>query len=818
MIKEKMIIKVGCVAVFFSSPLSTIYANPLEKQREEGVALVRTGNVENGLNLLRNLLEENPKNQKLLADYLTLSYENSTFSQADEKYINNIQIETFPVYAQLSLVKILRDNRKFSEAESYVHSFNRVKQNNNWQVWVAVLQAEAGKNDEAKKSLANLKLTDFNHDYLALVSYAYRTLNMPIEALSTAELSLKKGYSTSGIEQYTLALLQSGDYVKTQEVIKKYNLSEKFPNIIVNAKLKEFTQRIKDAEDFYKSTLILTDSDRAYEKLDQVILEMEQYESQLPNQADLKRHFYYDYMYALELRNRNKQVIDQVKKLDLAEQEMPAYARDVLARAYIKDKQPKKAEALYRSLFKEKNYADFTVYSGLYYALIEQEKFKQADQLIAEMDKALPTFQYSEAKGVDRTTHEQRQEYLTLKGLHYAYRNEHDKAEKYFTDLISKAPNNSAYQHSLALVKLWREQPEKSNDILAQYNGLEGIDQSILINQMQNAQALGNIADWKHKNEFMMEFNPNDTGVIKSKQELDDRNRFSIQHQSLFSKSKSDNPEILNQLKGSKEREHATRINSPWVKNNYRMFVEHDQRWSEYGNRKVEDQNIAIGLEWASNRKLAEVMLTQSLDGDRFGVDAKWSQWLNDHWQYNFGIDTQASIPLQAIKAGREGQSYTAGINWQKNESRKIGSQYQFTDIDDGNERHELGAYFKQRIQQSPHHITNMTLSGYYGKNKDVQVDYFNPKENSSIELKFDHDWVTWRDYDQNFTQHFEASAGSYSQNDYASKAIYNVFYGHDWQLSRTWKLNYGIGWGIHPYDGDDEKRTYGVVGFEGIF
>ncbi len=106
----------------------------------------------------------------------------------------------------------------------------------------------------------------------------------------------------------------------------------------------------------------------------------------------------------------------------------------------MKLQQPAKAEPLYLSLFKEKNYVDYSVYAGLYYAYIEQEKFKQANQLIQEMDKTLPTFSYSDAKGVERTTHSDRLGYLSLKGLNYAYRNQHAKAEQYFQDWLNMHP------------------------------------------------------------------------------------------------------------------------------------------------------------------------------------------------------------------------------------------------------------------------------------------------------------------------------------------------------------------------------------------
>ena len=91
------------------------------------------------------------------------------------------------------------------------------------------------------------------------------------------------------------------------------------------------------------------------------------------------------------------------------------------------------------------------------FCLHEQEKFDEANKLIQEMDHLLPTFRYSAAKGVDKTTHEDRAEYLDLKGLNYAYRNEQAKAERYFQDLVAKAPNNIGYQNNLATVQRWRE-------------------------------------------------------------------------------------------------------------------------------------------------------------------------------------------------------------------------------------------------------------------------------------------------------------------------------------------------------------------------
>ncbi|MEG1091157.1 MAG: poly-beta-1,6 N-acetyl-D-glucosamine export porin PgaA [Acinetobacter sp.] len=803
-----------------TSPITYLKAaDNIDQLREASVVLIRTGQVEQGLDQLRTLLTQQPQNQKLIADYIVSAQAHQKLTVADLGYLQNVDVQHFPEYAWLSVIKGQRDLKQFPTAAKWAEVFYQQSQQQQWLVWQGVLRAEAGQSAQAKQKLAQIKQDQLSPDYLAQMSYAYRVLNMPVEALETAELALSKQKSNIDIqEQYVLALMANSDYAQAEQYISSHGLSGARPNLAHSVKLNEFSQRIQNA---IQSQRMLTYRDQgmlAYNKLDQVIAEMQRYEAELPADQAIRRKFYYEYAYALNARQASKQTLAELQKVNLPILEMPAYVRHAAADSYLKLRQPKQAEVYYRSLLLEKNYPNYDVYAGLYYSLIEQEKFKQADQLIVQMDHLLPTFSYSAAKGVNRSTHDDRLEYLGLKGLNYAYRNEHAKAEQYFEQLLAQAPNNVSYQNDLAMIQRWREKPELSETNLSQLNGVEPIDQATRINHMQNSQALGNIQAWKAQNADLMQRMPLDTGVQLSRKELNDRNRPTIQHQTTISRSKSDSRDVLDQLKGSRERDHQTRLNSPWFYDNYRAYATHDYRWSDFDDGEVDDSRIGLGLEWASNRKYASLALSQATDGDRFGAELQWSQWLNDHWNYHLGYNSQANIPLQAVKRGFEGQSYAVGVDWQQNESRKAGATYQLTDIDDGNTRQEAAAYFMQQIYQAPHHITQATLRGYYGQNDDIAVDYFNPESNYSLEVGLAHDWMTWRNYDRHFSQHFEASVGTYKQKDYSAEAIYNIYYQHDWQLSRTWKLNYGIGWGVHPYDGDSEERTYGVIGFEGRF
>ncbi|OTG98200.1 poly-beta-1,6 N-acetyl-D-glucosamine export porin PgaA [Acinetobacter sp. ANC 4654] len=815
------ILTLSCGTLLFSTLLhAELLYKDSAPQREEIVSLIKQGQVDVGLQKLRQLLMQQPDDQKLIADFVVIAYENKKFVESDVKYLNGIQITQFPEYGKVNVIKALRDLKKFELAEQWAKKFAETDQNQMWGVWIGVLQAEAGKTLESKETLAPLDINYIDPDYLAQLAYAYRMLDMPIEALNAASLAVEKNPNSSTQEQYVLALMANADYAKAEKYIQDNEVLRKQPQLRASAKISEFTQRIQNAVQYYK---VLTYRDRgnvAYRQLNQVLADMAKFESQLPNDQNIRRQFYYEYIYALNERNLSGKVLEQIPKVGIPIDKMPPYVRQSIADAYLKDRKPKLAEALYKNLLKEKNYQTYEIYSGLYYALIEQEKYKEANQLILAMDKLLPTFQYSNAKGVDRVTHDDRIEYIALVGLNYVYRHEYAKAEAYFEDLVAKAPNNIIYQNHLAEVQRWREQPQRSEETLALWDGVEPVDQAIRINNLQNMQALGHIPEWRKLNAYLMEAMPGDSGVVKSKKELDDRDRASIQHMSTFSKSDSDNTALLNRLKGSREQDNLTRINSPWFYDTFRTYVDHSLRSADYTEGKIDDQRVGLGLEWESHRKAANILLSQSVDGgnDRFGVELNWSQWLGDHLQYVLGFNSQADIPLQAIKKGNEGKSYIVGLNLQKNESQEAGAAYQLTDIDDGNTRHEITGYVKQRVFAAPHNITSVTLGGYYGQNDNVLVDYFNPKESYSVEMILQHDWITWRRHDKNFTQHFEAAIGTFRQTSFPSEMIYNVFYQHDWQLSRTWNLNYGIGWGTHPYDGEDEKRTYATLGFKGNF
>lgn len=808
-----------CVfSLVYILPLN-LYAAQVDELREQAIHTYKTGQTQQAILKLDQLLNKYPHDQKLLADYLVvMSSEKKdllTFSQ----HLANINYVTFPEYGQLPLIRNLRDFKHFKDAIEWSNKFN-IHKTSDGQILLAVLYAEAQDPVNAKVHLTSIKNKNLTAEQFVQIAYAYRLINSPVDALSVIEQAYQQQPNSFAVlQEYSYDLAAVGSYKKAQQLLLASDKNAQTEALQHWLKVSEFSQRVNNAVTRYKylNREGMSDSE-GFAELDAVLKQGEQIQPLIqPSDSNYLR-FHYDYLYALDFRGRSRTVLDEFTKLNVPLEKLPAYVRHAIADSYLAERQPQQAELAFKTLLTEKNYSDMTVYTGLYYSYIEQEKYKQAEQLLNDVDRLIPTYKYSQAKGVDKSSHPDRDDYIALQGMHLAYANHLDKSEKHFQKQVDLAPANQGLINNLARVERWRDKPLQAKQTIDRLNGLTPVAKDTRINQMQNAQALGNIPEWRKSTESLLQYYPEDSGVVKSRKELDDRDRATISHSTTWGQSKAEKSDSVSGQNGLKDREIETRINSPWIKDNYRLFAWHQDRYGEYRFGDVHDQRYGVGAEWQENRKALSAILSQSTDGGQAGVRLDWSQWLNDHWQYQLQYDSQANIPLQAIDAGEDGQAYRAALTWQKDESRQIGASYGLTDISDGNKQQEFSTFWRERLFDAPHHITYGTVRGFYGSNSQDETAYFSPSNHYSAELNLSHDWVTWREYERSFKQHFEAGVGLYKQADYSARPTYSLQYQHQWQLSRTWQLNYGVGWQYHPYDGHDEQHTYGIFGFEGRF
>jgi hypothetical protein len=87
------------------------------------------------------------------------------------------------------LIRALRDLKQLDLAQYYAQQFNQRHFSNDIQLLLGIIQAES-KNAQQQASLKSIDSKSLSAEQLAQLAYAYRLLNMPVEALQAANLAI----------------------------------------------------------------------------------------------------------------------------------------------------------------------------------------------------------------------------------------------------------------------------------------------------------------------------------------------------------------------------------------------------------------------------------------------------------------------------------------------------------------------------------------------------------------------------------------------------------------------------------------------------
>ncbi|WP_280542119.1 poly-beta-1,6 N-acetyl-D-glucosamine export porin PgaA [Chromohalobacter sp. 11-W] len=529
--------------------------------------------------------------------------------------------------------------------------------------------------------------------------------------------------------------------------------------------------------------------------------------------SEARRRTRFDRLVVLRQLRRFDDVIDDYESLRRASVTLPTYAQAPVADAYLARQRPEKAAALYRQVLDAGSPAPLAVKTGYYYALIESEDYEGAKQQLARLDDRTPTWRYRENQTASPVPNWERSEIDRLRVRDAAYRNHEEVALERATTLYRAAPRNTDVINALATTQRargWYRQAQATTELAKAY---APDDKATRLNIAENAQDLEAFPRWQATSEALAEQFPSDSAVRRNRLEWLDRQHFSIEGQGSFGRSHGGNA-----VNGSQDGDYQLRLNSPWSEGGYRIYAEQSYQWGDYdeGAERHSRQSLGVERQWLRRHWWAALSGEQL--NDHLGLELGWSQWLGDHWQYQLRTQTQSpETPLRAERDDLDGRLYQTQVTWRQNESRDATLTLSALDISDGNLRSDVAVDLTQRVQASAHHQTRLIGSLSAEHNRDVEADYYNPEGQRMAGITLEHDWLTWRRYDRSLTQNLSLGAASEWESGYGGAPGYEVSYGHTWQLTRTWSINYGIGWESHAYEGEREKRWYGQFGFEGV-
>jgi biofilm PGA synthesis protein PgaA len=734
---------------------------------------------------------------------------NEEIAQLTEQHLIH-QVED---YAYIPWSSALRDTHRLSDAQRILKPV-KDRIGAKAQILYAMISAES---NQPKEALASLPLTNnkLDVDDYAHMAYVYRLVGQPIDALHMSlRARAKKPDLTLAIQESVFALSDlSSPYAAEQLATQQPNdfSAETLSRLHVNVT----AQNLRDAIAERERLESLNNASIRNQPLDAVLLDIQKNITEIPAQNPQHLRSLYDQVYALRTRERMFDAIDAYERLPASATQVPDYVKRAAADAYLATHKPQIAAKIYQSLLLHST--DVPLFLGYYNALIDSEHYDQASAVLTKAERITPKFRTSQAIGGDRLPNWERLDLDQASAMNDAYCNHLDKAEQKFAELSAHAPRNSGILNNYATVLGWRSLPETADQTLAIAVAYDPNDAAIRLGIANNAQDLDQIPRWRSAILPLEHDFPDDVSVQKNYAALMDRNSPSITSDLSIGKSSGGNN--INDVNGSRDRDWQTRINTPWILDDWRGFVQQDSRSSELQSVNVQDNRGGVGVEWSDNRKDARILVSGQTAANHVGVTGDWSQWLNDHWQYTLNGSTNSmDIPLQALEAGLSAKNLGGSINWQQNESLSAHLNLGWMGISDGNNRLDESVGMSQRILAGAHYMTTLGLDVYHESNSQLGGNYFNPARSTGESVSLQHQWITWRTYQHSLTQNFKLSAGLNTESGYGSDPTVDLSYQHVWQFSRTWSLNYGVTWGSHVYDGQREGRVAGVMGFGGVF
>ena len=550
-----------------------------------------------------------------------------------------------------------------------------------------------------------------------------------------------------------------------------------------------------------------------YRPLEKVLAELDANLKVFPAGSRARERTLRDRVYVLRELDRMHECLAAYAKLQGDPKAEPEYVQRAAADAYLETRQPERAAKMYAAIIGNNPKVEVDVYISWYYALIESEHYRQAGRLLARINRTTPLWI---ARG--KEPREPNYEFLgvdQLNVLDKAYRRHEKQAQALARADYRHAPRNSDLYNLYATVLRWRGWPleaERWVDMAAAYAPKA---RATRINRADDARDLERYDQWRDWIVPLAREFPKDTNVARSLAEYNDRHHASMSAEYTLGHSGSNAP-----ITGKRDQSLQMRVNSPWSSGGWRAYAAEDYRWGAYDGGNTSISRLGVGGEWRWARKHAWAELSQSrLSGQDLGVELGWSQWLGDHWRYQLGVNSfSPDTPLRATREGLRGRSAQAQLAWRGSESTDASLSVSRMKISDGNRRVDIAADVGRRVQASAHHLTRITLQASAERNDVIpNVPYFNPERTHAVGIRVEHDWITWRRYARSFTQRFVVTGASEWQKNYGSAAGVDVQYMHDWKLSRTWELHYGLGWGSHVYDGNREHRVFAVIGVSGV-
>jgi biofilm PGA synthesis protein PgaA len=777
-------------------------------ERVEAVQWARDGDYDRAITRLRELHSTYPDDAPITADLATILQWAGRDREALEIF-DALGPEAAPDYALVAAARAARSTGDLGRAERYLlRGAERFPDSAPWDLLRALVYVDGGRFAEARRLLVEL-YGEYPVDVDGLLARAYlaaqaRELSDALRFYTEA-VRLRPGNREARAGRL-LALEALGGPFRAEE------LAQADPDVLNRAERTRIAGS-QSASRLLWGRLPVADPRRRFDETDQAIAALEgqiaRITEETPLDAAALRRARFDLLVAYRDRSRMTDAVAVYEALRREEIAVPTYARLSAAAAYLYLEQPETARDLYQSIVDERpRYTElrFEAHIGLFYSLVELERYRDAFAVIDALDKEQALYVgYLDSRetvpnGSKLTT-------VVTAALARFYAGQVAEAWDRLSPMASRAPAASSLQSDTATVARARGWPRRSLEMVTPWLSVSPEDPELRLNYASSLFALRRYPEAGKEIASLYDLYPENKAVQNLQREWDVHRMWEWITRVEPSYGAEPNAENFGLVAW-------TRIWTPPIADYWRVTAAYRYASQDFEEGRETYHRTAAGLEYRgpSLRAFGEVTYNESTE-DRVGgrLELEWTP--TDELSLTAaGEIFSQETPLRALKNGVTANAVDLGIGYTFHESTSLGLAWRLMDFDDGNTRNEFFPRFSQRVIDRPLFTVTAIVELYASTNSKTDVPYFSPERifTPTVSLLAEH--VTWRRYQRSFVQALTLGVGGTWQKGFDGAPIGSIAYEHRWQFGLQWELTYGILFASRVFDGDREQDWDGFV------
>ncbi|WLI06902.1 poly-beta-1,6 N-acetyl-D-glucosamine export porin PgaA [Pseudomonas sp. FP597] len=770
----------------------------------------RNGNFTPALTQLRQLSAER-QTPGQISDHLVIAGWAGQDAEVLKVYEAQGKNRNLSTQALATVARTYRNQKQWAEAEAvYRQALLREPNNTDLQLGLALTQADGGKATEAvqrTRALVAAKPDDPNRR-MAL-GYALTRAGLNYDALFEFDQAfIRAGDKPEVAREYIIALQKA----RLPEAALR--LSAKQPGLLDPVTQRRLegdlaAERVRMAEFATRSEQErYVIADRALQDYDTLLA---RWTPDATAQDDVVR-WRIDRLGALKARARTADVIREYEVLKGEGVQLPTYAVRWVAASYLDQRQPEKAEPLYRQALSaadaepDDRVEDTT---ALFYALQESDKGEEANEV---------------AKGLANSQNPR----VELKGLPIGNPNDAwmdaqqlsaqagvsggdlPGSEASLEALVAKAPGNVSLRLAQADMYRARDLPRRAEGVLKETESQVPRDIALEISQAYTAMDL---QEWRQMDvltDDVVARNPDSRQVQRLKRLRDVHDMAELRVEAYTGKSYgggSDND--AGAVAGSRDWGIESVIYTPPIDEDWRLFAGAGYATADFSEGTGQHRWQRVGVERRTRDMTLEAEVSNHSygHGSKQGASVSIARDINDNWQYGGSLGYLLSTtPLRALNADVTANGGSGFIRWRANESREWKLTLSPSHFSDGNDRFEALLTGRQGIYSSPKVQVDLGLEVGASRNSKEDTVYFNPKSDLTVLPTVTVNHVLYHRYETQWSQQFQLGAGTYSQKDYSTGGMALVGYGQRFRWNDVLDVGANLSLISRPYDGDRER------------